>query len=160
MRRAGSASRSPTSIASAGRTRWCSTAARWWPTAMARCDRPRRRIPSRCWWSVSIRRRVASARWGGGGLGVALSAGPVGRHKHASRSALLEAATGRFGVPIAYVNCVGGQDAVVFDGGSLVAGGDGTVRPAAAAYTEQMLVVDFDPETRGLRAVEWMEDGD
>ena len=63
-------------------------------------------------------------------------------------------------MPVAYVNCVGGQDAVVFDGGSLVAEGDGTVHPAAAAFTEQMLVVDFDPETRRFRSVQWMEDGD
>ena len=96
----------------------------------------------------------------GAQLVLSINASPFERDKHARRDALLEDATRRFGVPIAYVNCVGGQDAVVFDGGSLVAEGDGTVRPAAAAFTEQMLVVDFDPETRGFRAVQWMEDGD
>ena len=96
----------------------------------------------------------------GAELILSINASPFERDKHARRDALLEDATRRFGVPIAYVNCVGGQDAVVFDGGSLVADGDGTVRPAAAAFTEQMLVVDFDPETRGFRSVEWMEDGD
>ncbi|HEU4813795.1 MAG TPA: NAD+ synthase [Xanthomonadaceae bacterium] len=96
----------------------------------------------------------------GAQLVLSINASPFERDKHARRDALLEDATRRFGVPIAYVNCVGGQDAVVFDGGSLVAEGDGTVRPAAAAFTEQMLVVDFDPETRGFRSVQWMEDGD
>ena len=96
----------------------------------------------------------------GAQLILSINASPFERDKHARRDALLEDATRRWGVPIAYLNCVGGQDAVVFDGGSLVAEGDGTIRPAAAAFTDQMLVVDFDPDTRGFRAVEWMEDGD
>ena len=96
----------------------------------------------------------------GAQLIVSINASPFERDKHARRDALLEDATRKHGVPIAYVNCIGGQDAVVFDGASLVADGDGTVRPAAAAFTEQMLVVDFDPEARSFRAVEWMEDGD
>ena len=96
----------------------------------------------------------------GAELVLSINASPFERDKHARRDALLEDATRRFGVPIAYVNCVGGQDAVVFDGGSLVAQADGTVRPAAAAFTEQMLVVDFDPDTGGFRAVQWLEDGD
>ena len=96
----------------------------------------------------------------GAQLVLSINASPFERDKHARRDALLEDATRKHGVPIAYVNCVGGQDAVVFDGGSLVAEGNGTVRPAAAAFTEQMLVVDFDPETRGFRSVQWMEDGD
>ena len=96
----------------------------------------------------------------GAQLVLSINASPFERDKHARRDALLEAATRKPGVPIADVNRVGGQDAVVFDGGSLVAEGNGTVRPAAAAFTEQMLVVDFDPETRGFRSVQWMEDGD
>ena len=96
----------------------------------------------------------------GAQLVLSINASPFERDKHARRDALLEDATRKHGVPIAYVNCVGGQDAVVFDGGSLVAEGNGTVRPAAAAFTEQMLVVDFDPETRGFRSVQWREDGD
>lgn len=96
----------------------------------------------------------------GAQLVLSINASPFERDKHARRDALLEDSTRRWGVPIAYVNCVGGQDAVVFDGGSLVAEGDGTVHPAAAAFTEQMLVVDFDPDARRFRSVQWMEDGD
>src|SRR5690606_33027629 len=69
----------------------------------------------------------------GAQLIVSINASPFERDKHARRDALLEDATRKHGVPIAYVNCTGGQDAVVFDGASLVADGDGTVRPAAAA---------------------------
>ena len=108
------------------------------------------------WYLEPLHTTVAA----GAQLVLSINASPFERDKHARRDALLEDATRQHGVPIAYVNCVGGQDAVVFDGGSLVADGDGTVRPAAAAFTEQMLVVDFDPDTRGFTAVEWMEDGD
>ena len=108
------------------------------------------------WFAEPLHSTIAA----GAQLIVSINASPFERDKHARRDALLEDATRRFGVPIAYLNCVGGQDAVVFDGGSLVAEGDGTVRPAAAAFTEQMLVVDFDPESRQFNAVQWMEDGD
>jgi hypothetical protein len=55
---------------------------------------------------------------------------------------------------------VGGQDAVVFDGGSLVADGDGAVHPAAAAFEETWLVVDYDQASRRFSAVDWLEDND
>src|SRR5690606_38809959 len=55
---------------------------------------------------------------------------------------------------------VGGQDALVFDGASVVADGDGSVHPAAAAFTDQWLVVDFEAETRRFAPVRWIVDGD
>ena len=61
---------------------------------------------------------------------------------------------------LAYLNVVGGQDALVFDGASVVADGDGIVHPAAAAFTDQWLVVDFDAESRKFAPVQWMDDGD
>jgi NAD+ synthetase len=63
-------------------------------------------------------------------------------------------------VALAYLNVVGGQDALVFDGASVVADGDGIVHPAAAAFSDQLLVVDFDAETRKFTPVRWREDGD
>jgi NAD+ synthase (glutamine-hydrolysing) len=88
------------------------------------------------------------------------NASPFERDKHADRDELMARRVQETGVGLVYVNCVGGQDAVVFDGGSLVADGDGTVHPAAVAFAEQWLVVDFDPDTRRFAPVEWREDGD
>jgi NAD+ synthetase len=51
----------------------------------------------------------------------------------------------RRGVALAYLNVVGGQDALVFDGASVLADGDGVVHPAAAAFADQWLVADFRP---------------
>ena len=43
---------------------------------------------------------------------------------------------------IAYVNQVGGQDELVFDGGSMVLAADGTVVASAAQFVEELLVCD------------------
>jgi NAD+ synthase (glutamine-hydrolysing) len=45
---------------------------------------------------------------------------------------------------IVYVNAVGGQDELVFDGGSIVVAPDGTLRHRAAAFEEDLLVVEID----------------
>ncbi len=88
------------------------------------------------------------------------NASPFERGKHAQRDALLAERTRESGCAIAYLNVVGGQDALVFDGASVVADGDGTVHPAAAAFTDQWLVVEFDAEQRSFLPREWVDDGD
>ena len=47
---------------------------------------------------------------------------------------------------IVYVNAVGGQDELVFDGGSMVVRPDGTLAHRAALFEEDLLVVDLDAE--------------
>jgi NAD+ synthetase len=42
----------------------------------------------------------------------------------------------------------------------VVADGDGTVHPAAAAFTDQWLLVDYDVAGRRFAPVQWMDDGD
>ncbi|WP_133000598.1 NAD+ synthase [Luteimonas arsenica] len=88
------------------------------------------------------------------------NASPFERGKHAQRDAMIAAHTRDTGAAIAYLNVVGGQDALVFDGSSVVADGDGTVHPAAAAFTDQWLVVDYDAASRAFTPVVWMDDGD
>ena len=44
------------------------------------------------------------------------------------------------GLPLVYVNQVGGQDELVFDGGSFVVGADGEVKIAMPAYREQVVL--------------------
>lgn len=103
---------------------------------------------------------LASTVAAGAELVVSIHASPFEHDKRRRRDQLLEDATRAHGVPIAYVNCVGGQDAVVFDGGSLVADGDGAVHPAAVGFQEQLLVVDHDPASRRFAPVQWVEEGD
>ena len=103
---------------------------------------------------------AASTVQAGAQLLVVPNASPFEHDKHAQRDALLAQRARETGAAIAYVNVVGGQDALVFDGASVVADGDGTVHPAAAAFTDQWLVVDYDPATRKFLPVQWMDDGD
>ena len=48
---------------------------------------------------------------------------------------------------IAYVNAVGAQDELVFDGHSLVLDGEGEIVARAPAFEEALLVADIDPST-------------
>ena len=88
------------------------------------------------------------------------NASPFERDKHAQRDALLAQRVQEAGVAVAYLNVVGGQDALVFDGSSVLADGDGLVHPAAEAFADHWLVADFDPETRKFAAVRWPAETD
>ena len=103
---------------------------------------------------------IADAVKAGAQLVLVPNASPFERGKHAQRDALLAERTRETGAAVAYLNVVGGQDSLVFDGASVVADGNGTVHPAAAAFTDQWLVVDYDTAGRSFTPVQWMDDGD
>jgi NAD+ synthase (glutamine-hydrolysing) len=103
---------------------------------------------------------IASTVRNGARIVLVPNASPFERDKHAQRDALLAQRVHESGAAIVYLNAVGGQDAVVFDGASVVADGDGTVHPAAAAFTDQWLVVDYDAEASRFAPVQWVDDGD
>jgi NAD+ synthetase len=113
------------------------------------------------WFPEPIAQTVAA----GAQLLLVPNASPYERDKHAQRDALIAQrvhetiADGR-GAGLAYLNLVGGQDALVFDGASVLADGDGVVHPAAAAFVDQWLVADFDAHTRRFSPVDWLVDGD
>jgi NAD+ synthetase len=108
------------------------------------------------WFAEPIASTVAK----GAQLVLVPNASPFERDKHAQRDSLLAQRVAETGAAIAYLNLVGGQDALVFDGASVVADGDGSVHPAAAAFTDQWLVVDFDPASRRFTPLQWVVDGD
>ncbi|SEL66817.1 NAD+ synthase (glutamine-hydrolysing) [Pseudoxanthomonas sp. GM95] len=96
----------------------------------------------------------------GAQLVVVPNASPFEHNKHAQRDALLAQRVRETGVALAYLNVVGGQDALVFDGASVVASGNGDISPAASAFTEQWLVVDYDADSRAFTPVQWQDEGD
>jgi NAD+ synthase (glutamine-hydrolysing) len=60
---------------------------------------------------------------------------------------------------IVYVNAVGGQDELVFDGGSVVVRPDGSLAHHAAMFEEDLLVVDIDGEISSAQErPPWPED--
>ena len=84
----------------------------------------------------------------GAGLLVNLNASPYSRGRRDERLAVLSERVAETGCAIVYVNQVGGQDELVFDGASLVMGADGSVVASAAQFSEQVLLVDLDVEGR------------
>ena len=81
------------------------------------------------------------------GLGVGavlnLSASPYHRGKHDLRREIFHKLAARVGAPVALCNLVGGQDELVFDGGSFVIGVDGVVTACARMFEEDLLVADL-----------------
>jgi NAD+ synthase (glutamine-hydrolysing) len=71
-----------------------------------------------------------------------LSASPFGLEKLALRHQLAARAARRLGCPVIYVNQVGGNDELVFDGASFVVDGRGDCRLQLAGCREQLAVWD------------------
>ena len=75
-----------------------------------------------------------------------INASPYHAGKGQERLGLLSRRARRNKIVIAYVNCVGGGDEVIFDGQSSVVSPDGKLLARAGQFTEDLLVFDFDPE--------------
>jgi len=79
----------------------------------------------------------------GARLLVNLNASPYSRGRRVERLAILDQRVAETGCAIVYVNQVGGQDELVFDGASLVMDGAGTLVASAHQFAEEVLVVDL-----------------
>ncbi len=79
----------------------------------------------------------------GARLLVNLNASPFHAGKGFEREVLLEQRASEAGLPVVYVNLVGGQDELVFDGGSVVLNARGEVTQRVAACVEGLYPVDF-----------------
>lgn len=80
----------------------------------------------------------------GAGLVVNVSASPYAMGKAPLRERMLSASARDHGAPIAYVNQVGGNDALLFDGGSMLLARDGAVLARAPLFEEAVLVCDLE----------------
>ena len=77
-----------------------------------------------------------------------LSMSPYHVGKGKQREAMLAARAREAGRYVVYVNGVGGQDELVFDGQSLVFAPDGSLVARARQFEEQLLIVDLDLDVR------------
>ncbi len=92
---------------------------------------------------------------GGAQLVLSINASPFEDQKDDARNALLRERVAEHRCPMAYVNCVGGQDDLVFDGGSLLMDADGVPHGPPPAFSEDLLVCDFDAATRRWCRPDW-----
>ncbi|KFN43114.1 NAD+ synthase [Arenimonas oryziterrae] len=96
----------------------------------------------------------------GARLVVVPNASPFDRGKSLQRDELLTQRVRESQVALAYLNVVGGQDELVFDGASDLADADGSVHPAARAFEEHLLLADLDPATGKFSRVQWPQETD
>lgn len=72
-----------------------------------------------------------------------LSASPFYTHKMQKRLEVTRATAKYLRAPMVYVNMVGGQDELIFDGGSFAINKNGKILTQCAQFTEDLGVVDF-----------------
>ncbi len=81
-------------------------------------------------------------------LSINISASPFHSGKYDMRRAILARFAAAAGCPLAYVNLLGCQDELVFDGGSQVIAPDGNTIAAAKRFAGDLLLVDLDAPAR------------
>ncbi len=81
---------------------------------------------------------------GGAQMVININASPYHQTKVEARNAVLDKRIAETNTPLAYVNLVGGQDELVFDGTSVVRAADGELVARAGQFVEQVHVADFD----------------
>ena len=86
----------------------------------------------------------AASATAGAGLLLVVNGSPYERAKDGTRLELCARRAREGGCALAYVNLVGGQDELVFDGDSLVVDASGELIARAGQFGEQLLVVDLD----------------
>jgi len=75
-----------------------------------------------------------------------INASPYNRGKWRARHRMLATRASDYAVVIGYVNMVGGQDELVFDGNSVIFGAEGELLAEAPSFTEHLLVCDVELE--------------
>src|SRR5205814_6442322 len=87
---------------------------------------------------------IAAQAAGGAELAVNINASPYYEGRIAERATMLATRAADHSVPILYVNLVGGQDELVFDGGSAIFDETGHLVARARQFEEDLLIVDLD----------------
>lgn len=92
-------------------------------------------------WHVGPTQQTANH---GARLIISPNASPFEIDKHEQRHLILSKRAKTANTPIIYVNCVGGQDELVFDGGSMVIDQTGKICQHAGFFQENLTAIDLD----------------
>jgi NAD+ synthase (glutamine-hydrolysing) len=84
-----------------------------------------------------------------------INASPYDIQKTKAREHLLAQRARENDVAVAYVNVVGGQDDLLFDGGSLLVEHDGRIAARAPQFVDALLVAEYDSATRRFTTRDW-----
>ncbi len=91
-------------------------------------------------WEAGPASQAAEA---GAGLLININASPFHAGKQAQREQLVAERARETGLPIMYVNLIGGQDELVFDGASFIVSHEGQLMQRAPACADGLYPVDF-----------------
>ncbi len=92
-------------------------------------------------WSDDVARNLSMH---GAELLVSINASPFDVKKHDVRIAQAKQRVSETGLPLIYVNQIGGQDELVFDGSSFVMSADGIVQGQLDSFREDFAIVTWD----------------
>jgi NAD+ synthase (glutamine-hydrolysing) len=98
---------------------------------------------------------AARATRAGAEILLVINASPFDIPQAKTREELLARRARENGVAIAYVNVVGGQDDLLFDGGALLVEPDGRIAARAPQFVDALLFADYDSDARRFTARDW-----
>ncbi|MEQ5349780.1 NAD+ synthase [Proteus sp. WDL240414] len=93
---------------------------------------------------IWINEPIDALKQAGADLVLSINASPYNREKPHVRTQLIKEHCQRTHLPVIYLNQIGGQDELVFDGCSKVFDERGTITHRLAAFDEQTTIVEFD----------------
>ncbi len=93
---------------------------------------------------------LAASRSAGAECVIAINGSPYDLGAQANREDTVRARVEEVGIPVIYLNMVGGQDELVFDGGSFVMDSDGEICFRAGAFEEGMFAVELRGAASGV----------
>lgn len=96
------------------------------------------------------REPAAGARAAGAEVLIAINGSPYDRASQETREGVVRARIREIGIPALYLNMVGGQDELVFDGGSFVMDAEGNVLHRAPSFSETLHVVRLSAGPAGV----------
>jgi NAD+ synthase (glutamine-hydrolysing) len=89
---------------------------------------------------------VADLAAAGAEVVINIAASPFSLSKRVARPEMLAEIARRHGLPLVFLNLVGGNDDLLFDGSSAVFGPDGALWAAAASFDEEVLICELAPD--------------
>jgi NAD+ synthase (glutamine-hydrolysing) len=93
---------------------------------------------------------IAAARSAGAECVIAINGSPYEINTQLRREKMVGARITEVGVPVLYLNMVGGQDELVFDGGTFVMDANGELCVRAPAFEETLVSVDLKAGSSGV----------
>ena len=109
-------------------------------------------------WEIEPAARATRA---GAEMLIVINASPFDIPQAKTREDVLAQRARENDIAIAYVNVVGGQDDLLFDGGALLVERDGRIAARAPQFVDALLFAEYDSTSRRFAAREWpaIEDG-